>query len=631
MGFGDININLPDGENFAPSEERVNEIEKILLDGRFHLGFPWTDRKAWERILGHESGKRILQEGREAAAEDPNPRVTDEIYLSALERNSPLEFNEITQKHWSQIGLLPLVECLEPSGEYIALIEEDIEAASQLKSWIHPGNDDERGTFEGKTIFNDLISLHRASNMVAADYLLGDRLRPEIRQLIRNEVERRVFKPFRERIESGKDVYWWVTVTHNWNSVCLFCILSCALWLKEDKKERAWYVAMVEKLIKYSEEGFEESGFYTEGVSYWTYGFAHYVLAAETVRVVTGGKVDWLKQPLVERMSRFGARMEVQDRIYPSFADCKSDAVPPPWLTNWMNNRVDPSRKERSMKSRMNVMDEVHFKFCPQALLILFHQVDLDELYQLENANIDNEKDWFEDVQFLVCRPRKDANVKLAATFKGGHNGVNHNHNDLGTFTVLVGKNELLTDPGAEIYTARTFSQNRYQSDLLNSFGHPVPVVAGQLQVPKKDAHTAGYGSHAYATVLEASFTDDVDQVVLDIAKAYEVETLTKLIRTFVYDRANNGSVEVIDEVAYSTAESFETALITYSEWSHNEDGSIRISADGSAIDVVVSSDAGELAFSSCVIEESSTPTRLSWSFKEPVVEAKVTIEVKPV
>jgi hypothetical protein len=631
MGYGDENINLPDGENFAPSEERVSEIEKILLEGKFNLGFPGTDRKAWERVSGHESGQTILKERKEAAGEDPRPQITNEIYLSSLERNCPLEFNEITQKHWTQIGLLPLIECLEPSGYYIALIEEDIEAASRLKSWIHPGNDVGRETFEGQTIFNDLLSLHRASNMSAVDYLLGDRLRPEIRQLIRSEIEWRVFKPFKERIESGKDVYWWVTVTHNWNSVCLFCILSCALWLKEDKRERAWYVAMAEKLIKYSEEGFEESGFYTEGVSYWTYGFAHYLLTAETVRAVTDGKIDWLKQPLVERMSRFGSRMEVQDRIYPSFADCKSDAVPPPWLTNWLNNRIDPSRKERSTKNRMNVMDQVHFKFCPQALLILFHQVDLEDLYQLDDLNVKNERDWFEDVQFLICRPKKKGNVKLAATFKGGHNGVNHNHNDLGTFTVLLGKNELLTDPGAEVYTARTFSKNRYQSDLLNSFGHPVPVIAGQLQVPEKDAHTAGFGSHAYATVLEESFTDEADRVVLDLAKAYQVETLKKLTRTFVYCREDATFVEVVDEVGYSTPESFETALITYGDWSHNDDGSIRVSADGAAINVTVSSEEGDLEFSSCVIEESSTPTRLSWAFKEPVVEAKVTIEVKPV
>jgi hypothetical protein len=47
----------------------------------------------------------------------------------------------------------------------------------------------------------------------------------------------------------------------------------------------------------------------------------------------------------------------------------------------------------------------------------------------------------------------------MAATFKGGHNGVNHNHNDLGTFSVAVGGKYLIYDPGAEIYTNRTFSK----------------------------------------------------------------------------------------------------------------------------------------------------------------------------
>ncbi|MDB6028847.1 MAG: hypothetical protein JWM68_5070, partial [Verrucomicrobiales bacterium] len=40
----------------------------------------------------------------------------------------------------------------------------------------------------------------------------------------------------------------------------------------------------------------------------------------------------------------------------------------------------------------------------------------------------------------------------------------------------------VLVDPGSEVYTGRTFSSNRYESDVLNSFGHDVPVVAGKLQ-----------------------------------------------------------------------------------------------------------------------------------------------------
>ena len=131
-------------------------------------------------------------------------------------------------------------------------------------------------------------------------------------------------------------------------------------------------------------------------------------------------------------------------------------------------------------------------------------------------------REWWEDEQFLICRPRPGASLRLASTFKGGHNGVNHNHNDLGAFTVMIDDRELLVDPGAEIYTARTFSRHRYEGDLLNSFGHPVPVVAGQLQPPGADEYTKGIGTDIRARVVATCFSELEDRVTLDLRKAHD-------------------------------------------------------------------------------------------------------------
>ena len=65
---------------------------------------------------------------------------------------------------------------------------------------------------------------------------------------------------------------------------------------------------------------------------------------------------------------------------------------------------------------------------------------------------------------------------------KGGHNAEMHNHNDVGSYTVVIGDQPVLADPGTEIYTKRTFTEHRYDSPVLNSYGHPVPVIGGQLQ-----------------------------------------------------------------------------------------------------------------------------------------------------
>lgn len=629
MSSGDHNLNLPDGENFAPSEENVKKMAALLGAEPFHIGAPASDRLAWDRWKDHPLGRHWTEEARKRTAAG-NETVTNDLFTLSFQKDDRAIYNVCAKNLRDRLIAMTFAECTTPTGEFLSRIEEEIGAFKDLNTWVHPAHDESQANFRGETIEIDLGSGQWAMMFTDIDFLLGDRLTKETRALIRSEIDKRIFAPFRQRIESGQDIYWWVTRTHNWNTVCLNCILTCALHLKEDHAERAWYLALVDDLIQYSNQGFEESGFYTEGMNYWTYGFGNYVAISELVRSATGGRIDWLKEPLQNKMALYGVRMEMQHGVYPTFADNALKFDPVNWLTHWLNNRLDDDPERiRSTKEAMNPFDNVDNQTLTSVLLNMFHTVAGQKSYQIQYAFPCRE--WFDDVQFLICRPRPGAISKMAATFQGGHNGVNHNHNDLGTFTVAVGDKHLLCDPGGEIYTKRTFSLNRYQSDLLNSFGHPVPVIAGELQVPGKDEHKAGYGSHAFATVQETAFTDTRDRMVLDLTKAYRVKSLISLKRAFVFDRTGNGLVEVTDEVSFNSPQSFETALVTYAEWSLNDDGSLTIFDGDAAIKVNVSSEDGDLEFSHCILKESSTPTRLSWRLKNPVEQARVQIKVQPI
>jgi hypothetical protein len=627
MGHGDQNLNLPDGHNFEPAPERVQEL-MALIGGPFHFSRPIGDRAAWETVGASDAGQRLLKLAEVAGREEPRPYFTNEDCLYVIETLDRTKFDPFPGRVRERQVLLPIAECIENQGRYLERIEDDIHRLCAINSWTFPLHELGMQLYNRETIFTDLASVHYASNLVATLHLLEDKLKPETCALIRREVETRIFQPFEERIKTGRDVFWWTIVTHNWNSVCLSGVLSCALRLKKDPAERAWYLAVTEKLIKHSEDGFEPSGFYTEGVSYWGYGYSHYIVAAELMRGATGGAIDWLKQPRVEAISHFGHRMEIQQDVYPSFADCKRDVVLPDWLMHWNNNRIDPARQKRATAVPCRAFDPIHHQFADAVHLILFHQVDLNQAYAVERPRAVRE--WFEDVQYLICRPEADSECRLAATFKGGDNAVNHNHNDLGTFTVISGKEELLVDPGAETYTKRTFSVHRYEGDLLNSFGHPVPVVGGQLQFPDKVYHRTGYGRDAYTKLVDTTFTAGQDKVILEMDRAYKVPHLMNLIRAFRYDRTGRGSVVVSDKVKFERPDTFETALLTFGQWEAQADGSLLVSQNGEAVRITVTSDQGPLEFAHCVIQESSTPTRLSWRLPNPVTEAVVRIEVVP-
>lgn len=610
-----------------PAPEKVQAMHALLGDAPCHLGWPASDREAWDPWR-NEPVARYWAAEEKRLSEEGVSRVTNELLALSQEEDSRAGYNEIFGPGRRWLTAMVLTECFEAEGRFLEAIADEIDYLATLATWVHPAHDSDGRNYKGQTIEIDLGSAQAALFLASIDFLLSERLPAATRALIRSEVERRIFVPFRERIETGQDVYWWITCDHNWNTVCLNCVLGCALWLKEDRMERAWYLALADDLIEYSNRGFSSSGFYTEGLSYWSYGFGNYIAINELVRAATGGRIDWLKEPLQHRMALYGLRMELQDDLFPTFADSHLDWQPLTWATHWLNNRRDEQRvPERTTTVPIDPFDDPLRQTVTSTLLNLFHTVEGPAFRMDYPLGL---REWFEDVQFLICRPAEGGESRLAASLIGGHNGVNHNHNDLGSFSVAMGGRYLVCDPGYEIYTDRTFSADRYLGRLLNSSGHPVPVVAETLQSPGVGEHRPLFGSDYRSEVLEVDFSEAEDRVVMDLSRAYVVASLERLERTFRYNRKGTGMVEVTDEVAFTRPEAFETALITFADWHLSPEGDLIIGDADGAIRVKVETEAGDLIFAHEVIEESSTPTRLSWRLAQPVKEAIVRFVIRP-
>ncbi len=169
---------------------------------------------------------------------------------------------------------------------------------------------------------------------------------------------------------------------------------------------------------------------------------------------------------------------------------------------------------------------------------------------------------WFPDAQVLISRGVwPERTMRLSIAIKGGHNNELHNHNDVGSYAIMLDGAEMGGDPGGEVYTRRTFSKDRYVSKVLNSYGHPVPVVGGQLQKG---------GRSAAAKVLKTDFSDAKDEIVLDCTAAYAVPALKSLVRTMTFNRVN-GTITITDAVSFSEPTSFEVPVITYREYTKDD------------------------------------------------------------
>jgi len=600
-----------------PDPARVDEIAPMLPEQPRGLGRPITDREAWGSLAETEAYRRVVERA-EALLDDPLPDQPDDLYLDFSRTGNRTRWQTVANQRRGRLAPLVLAECVEDGGRFIPAIEELVAALAAERTWVMPAHDRSLVNFEGTQIDIDLASSALGWHLATARWLLGDRLRQETRELIRANVEERVLAPYRAMYSGEREPNWWMRTTSNWNAVCLAGVTGAALAQIEDARLRAEFVAAA---VRYSESflsGFTPDGYCSEGLGYWNYGFGNYVLLAETIWQATGGGLDLMARPGVEAPALFGARIQIIGGVAPAFADCSISARPDRLIMFYVNRRYELGLSE---------YDAIDLAWTSGSLsnaLIFGFANSASAGATIAGAAVGSPlRTWFEDAGVLIARPAAGSQCRLGVALKGGHNAEHHNHNDVGSYVVVVEDRAVLLDPGSEVYTGRTFSGQRYESKLLNSFGHPVPVIAGQLQRTGRDAR---------AEILGSEFTDDQDTLTLDLSAAYDVAELQKLERTFVCSRAGAGSLTVTDTVEFAEPQTFETALITDGDWVRRDDGTLVVWDYNRAAQVTI--DAGEAPWELVVDEihedAAAQPTRLAIRLAEPVASATVTVVMTP-
>ena len=113
----------------------------------------------------------------------------------------------------------------------------------------------------------------------------------------------------------------------------------------------------------------------------------------------------------------------------------------------------------------------------------------------------------------------------------------------------------LVLSGGPSAYDNETFTSKRNTFPLFNSYGHPVPLVAGQKQADPLDLQI----NKSTPKVISTSFTDQIDVMRTDMTLAYPAAvSLQYLERSFTLSRPPNSYViiQVNNRVASSTAHS---------------------------------------------------------------------------
>ncbi len=602
----------------------VPAIARALLPGPTAFGAPLADRAAWAGFAATAAGRFARARAPRLLAE-PVPVVTDAAYLALQQSYTPetrAAWDSLYRARLDRLGTLVLAEACEHRGRYLVPIAETIRALCAERAWVFPGYDRRLADYEGKLITIDLFSSAVGWQLATTDHLLGAALPAEIRALIRTELGRRLFTPFR-RMLAGEQPPHWLRYGNNWVSVCLAGVAGAALAVLESPAERAFFAAAAIEHSRRLLEGYGADGYCSEGVGYWNYGFGRYVLLAGLIHQASAGRIDLLARPAVYPASAYGFRIELVPGVCPAFADADATTRPDPSLLAFLNRRFGFGRPPAPAgatptASRPAFVDDLFLRFQAPA-----HPANPDAHSSLPPAA----HAWFPSGGVYLGRPADDAPApRLAVAWKGGHNAEQHNHNDLGSFVVLAGRRPVIVDPGQEVRSGRTFSAQRYESPLTNSLGHPVPRLGGVLQAT---------GAQARAEILRTEFTAACDTVAYDLRSAYPLPSLRILTRTFAYSRAGAGALEVTDAAEFSRPETFESALITFGAWEQTGPRSLRVRDGDAAVDVAIDAGPHSLVFAGEEIyparRTAAPTTRIAIRLAAPVTQATVRLAIRPV
>ncbi|MBN1291759.1 MAG: heparinase II/III family protein [Candidatus Latescibacteria bacterium] len=604
--------------------QRLRELEDILFESPKGFGSPISNRAIWEHIASLPAFTNFVGNAEKLIGE-PVPELPDTLFLEFSRNGNRYNYQSPNSRRRSILSQLVIGECIENNGRFLADIERFIRNMCSEKTWVLPAHDRKLDNFYGRIIQIDLGVATTSWYLATVDYLLGDHLSPEIRKLIRDEVQRRTFDPFLRMIRGEDELIWWMTEkTNNWNSVCIGGVVGAAMALIGSPDDRAWFLLGTERYAPNYLLSFTDDGYCSEGLGYWNYGFGHYIMLAEAVSLATGGKMDIMTGRKIENIARYPINIEIMDGVYPAFADCHVGAKPSTRYMRYLNRRFDfgldtYEQAERSSDGQLYEMAlfEINDPYSENKSSV--------KLSTGESVQSTHLRSWFENAGVLICRPSSGKKGSIGVALKGGHNNEHHNHNDVGSFVVVLDGKSLLLDPGGEVYTGRTFSDQRYESNVLNSFGHPVPRIDGTLQKT---------GEEACGKVVSTTFTDSKDTLVLDISSAYDIDETEKLERSFEYSREGRGSLTITDRAVFSMPRSFDTALITFSSWRVNSDGSIEVYDDDTAVQVDIAVTGSEYEIQTTEIREDlpvkRNPMRLAIVLKNKVKDAEVRVKVTP-
>ncbi len=604
----------PPGDLKGVPASRIEEVAAMLDEKPAGFGVTYHDRAAWEALARTPRFAKVVQ-GAEKFLTQPFPAWSEAAYADYARTGKRAVTKKLFDDRNAWLAPLVLAECLENQGRFTARINDILEEYVKQRTWTLPYNDPPNGNEQAVHFSVGLESATFAHELAQALYMLDDKVTPAVRADVLRALQERIFTPVLTSYRTGKG-HWWIHAKMNWNSVCLAGVTGAALAALPSREERAVFAAAGAYYSANGVAGFKADGYDPEGPGYYDYGFGNYIVLREALYEVTHGRIDLFSDPKIRNIALYGPRITIINGCIPPFEDCRFGTVISRSILSYCSRALGLglTQYEEMPFTGAHGLVENAFHYLPTSATASRSAVPAPEGESLRS--------YFDTAHVLVCRPRPGGD--FGAAMKGGDNDKPHNHNDIGSFVIVVGKEELAGDPGGPwVYNSRTFGRGRYtEFKTFASYGHPVPLVAGAQQ---------RFGAQSSAKIVRQDFTDARDLFAMEMQSAYPAPGLQKLVRTFAFSRDGAGALAVKDEFELTQPGAFETALVSHFKWTRTAPDTVTFSGKSGTLAARITASGDWDLTSDAVNEDQPTFYRLAVRLKQPASRGWVNILYSPV
>ncbi len=432
---------------------------------------PAANRAAWEAVSPADRADLLVLA--DTWRSRPYPLLTAGMYAAFVRTGSRKDCETPYFARRVKLCAAALHVCLTGTDEDLPIVEDGLLLLCEETAWAISAHLSLTAEHPYPNANQTVIDLFAAQTGMIVSFicqLLEDRLHPDVFARVRQEVARRILSPF-----MGNDNEWWMGFVRkdlcNWTPwIVSNVMMSANIWHFDCGALYPRACAMLDRWL----DCVPEDGGCDEGAAYWNMAGGAF-LDCLMLLEETAGLSLW-RLPKVRNMMAFPEKMHLGGGWFANFADC--DARPyisgerleyagvktgnPALIRMGTAMRGAPSRE---------LADVPHLS---PLLMRLFHPAA-----SIDEAAVPAKDVWLPDLQVRILQKGP---VTLCA--KGGHNGESHNHNDVGNFIVAVNGQMRIVDAGNMVYTAKTFSDRRYELWNCRAAYHNVPLIGAHEQQP---------------------------------------------------------------------------------------------------------------------------------------------------